>query len=682
MGLARRVPLLAMGLLAASGLSGSAQAQDPSFDAPRASLAARVSRALDARVDQLLGDPDASRAWIHEAIAPQSYRGVLQGALGTFLTGSGNDVDQALLLGHMLDRSMVRHRLASCAASPAPQAQARLPSTTASGERLARAIAGALADPGLRDAALSLPDLRAAMQADADEAAARLAHVLDDHAVDIPGPSTPTAAPDRHVWVQVAAGAGWRDLDPTTPTGEPGCTPDETSAEIPDEQVHQLRIDLELELRRGDEVRTTTPLSTQLSVPLAALTPITFMFGSPDALGPRMGEILEGRARYQPTLIVGDDLITGTSFELRAPGDGATGTLFGPEDETGEVPTGAWLRFTLTAPDGSETRLSSEVFDRIGVAARDAGLASSTPLEDLELVDGDYAAIDTLWQVALMTGPVVVPSAATDLSLTLADGSQTTAPIDAALRLYPSLVRDLGGDPSGITLLLAGFVPDGSTDGGAMGSRLVLDALQVAGQRPIDRTSAARDAQAVVGAERALLTLLGAEPEHAGDAGSVFEAADAGSVPWMVLRPGDTADINGASADANARIARQLAAGNHVITPTRVPDQTSALGTAWWVLDPRTGVIRDEHQSGRHMAAVDYANQNREVVGRAERFRRFACRATRPLMFAATLWWFGSGFDPAAGELLDEVATAAETAEANRRRGEEARGAACSGTGG
>ena len=391
------------------------------------------------------------------------------------------------------------------------------------------------------------------------------------------------------MWVQVASGAGWRDLDTTTEAGVPPCTADQTMQALPDALRHTLRIQLDVESRLGDELRTTTPLSTEVPLALAALSPITFAFGAPDGLGARMGEVLEGRARYQPVLVIGDDIVTGGPIEVGAPDGGALGELFGPEDGERDELTGAWLRFTLTAPDGSETLVSSEVLDRIGAAARDAGTAATAPLRDLVVVDDEYAALETIWQLAVMTGPIRVPAAATDLSLTMASGSETTAPIDAALRLYPSLVADLGGDPVGPTLLLAGVVPVASTGGAAPDTRLVLDALHVPGDHPIDPASAARDAQAVVGAERMLLELLGLEPLALGDAASVFEAADAAGIPWAVLRPGDTAEVEGASDDALARIARQLAAGNTVITPASAPAVGSDRGAAWWVVDRRRG---------------------------------------------------------------------------------------------
>ncbi|MET0773368.1 MAG: hypothetical protein ABWZ82_09805 [Candidatus Limnocylindrales bacterium] len=674
-------PLLAIGLLMATLLPGPVIAQGPAFDSARASLAARVSRAIDARVDELLGDPDALREWVRAAIETRPYPGIVHGAFGTFLTGAGNDVDQALLLAHMLDRSVVGHRYASCPEAFVPQVESRVGSRVAPDPALARAIADAATDVEVRDAALALPDLRAASLAATESGTTRLAALLDEHGIEIPAgpPASPPA--HRHVWVQVASGTGWRDLDTTTETGEPPCTAEQTALELSADLLHTLRIQLDVETRRGDELRTSTPLSSEVPLEIAALSPVTFAFGAPDGLGARMGEVLEGRARYQPVLVVGDDIVTGTPIEALAPDGGAFGELFGPEDGEREELTGAWLRFTLTAPDGSETQLSSEVLDRIGIAARDAGSAAVAPLRELEVVGDEYAALDTIWQLAVTTGPIVVPAATTDLSLAMASGSQTTDPIDAALRLYPSLVADLGGDPIGPTLLLAGIVPISSRDGETPDTRLVLDALRVPGNRPSDPASAARDAQAVLGAERMLLDLLQLEPLALGDAASVFGAADAEGVPWTVLRPGDTAEIDGASDDALARIARQLAAGNTVITPASAPALGSERGTAWWVVDPTTGYIRDEHESGRHAVMGDHATHTARTVGWSERFRRVSCRMVGPVMLAATLWYVGSGFSTDSATLLEEVATMTEAAEENRRRGEAAREVACAGAG-
>jgi hypothetical protein len=672
-------PFLAIGLFLGSIVPAPVSAQDPTFDSARASLAARVSRAIDARVDRLLGDPERIRVWIHDSVETRPYPGILHGAYGAFLTGAANDVDQSLLFGHMLERSQVGYRYASCPTTIV--ADGARTTTIAPDDALARAIADAATDPELREAASSLPGLRATAHATTGAAADRLAGLLDEHGVTIPEPPARSTTPDRHVWVQVASGPEWRDLDTTTATGEPPCAADETLEELPDDLLHRLRIQLDVETRVGDQVRTSTPLSTEVPLALAALSPITFAFGAPDGLGARMGEALEGRVRYQPVLVIGDHVVTGTPIEVQAPGAGAIGELFGSEDEAREELTGAWLRATLTAPDGSTTQLSSEVLDRVGVAARDAGLAPTAPLLDLAVVDDEYAALDTLWQLAVMTGPVVVPEVATDLSLALASGSQTSAPIDAALRLYPSLVADLGGDPVGPSLLLAGIVPVAGGTGEAPETRLVLDALHVPGDDPTDTLSAARDAQAVLGGERMLLDILGLEASPMADATSVFEAADAAGSPWTLLQPGDRPSIEGASDDALARIARQLAEGKVVIAPASAPALDGDRATAWWVVDPSTGIVRDEHETGRHAAATEYAGQNARTVSYAERYRRLSCRLVGPVMLAATLFYFGSGFSADAAELVDSVATMTEAAEENRRRGEAAREAVCTGAG-
>jgi hypothetical protein len=98
-------------------------------------------------------------------------------------------------------------------------------------------------------------------------------------------------------------------------------------------------------------------------------------------------------------------------------------------------------------------------------------------------------------------------------------------------------------------------------------------------------------------------------------------------------------------------------------------------------VDPATGTIRDEHGSGRHAVTAEHASGNARTVGYAERFRRLSCRMVGPVMLAATLFYFGSGFSADAAELVDSVATMTEAAEENRRRGEAAREAACTGAG-
>ncbi len=154
---ARRLPILAIALILATGMPWPAHGQDPSSDTARASLAARVSRAIDAQVDRLQADPATIRGWIHQAVEQRAYPGVLQGPLGAFLMRSADDVDQSLLLAAMLERSVVRYRYTSCPGTFVDADHPRPRFASAPPEQVAQAIADAVTDPELRDAALALP---------------------------------------------------------------------------------------------------------------------------------------------------------------------------------------------------------------------------------------------------------------------------------------------------------------------------------------------------------------------------------------------------------------------------------------------------------------------------------------------------------------------------------------------
>jgi hypothetical protein len=210
--------------------------------------------------------------------------------------------------------------------------------------------------------------------------------------------------------------------------------------------------------------------------------------------------------------------------------------------------------------------------------------------------------------------------------------------------------------------------------------RLVLDALHVPGGSPSNLQDAVREAIAVVGAERALLALMDMPPEPLRDAISVLEVADADGIPWVALAPGDTPAIEGASAEALTRIGRRLAEGQWVVTPARVPSSGDRRETAWWVVDPATGRIRDEHETGRHMA--EYAKTNEPVPSWAERMRDVACRVTRPAIAVASILFAVTSGNPDTAGLAKSIAKAGQTAEENRKRGEEARKIACLGKGG
>jgi len=78
--------------------------------------------------------------------------------------------------------------------------------------------------------------------------------------------------------------------------------------------------------------------------------------------------------RYQPLLRIGDQAMIGKRFteaeglNLNSP-IGQIGLALGGSGKQAGPLSGEWLEFTLSAPDGRETRIERVVFDRLGPTA-------------------------------------------------------------------------------------------------------------------------------------------------------------------------------------------------------------------------------------------------------------------------------------------------------------------------
>jgi hypothetical protein len=161
-------------------------------------------------------------------------------------------------------------------------------------------------------------------------------------------------------------------------------------------------------------------------------------------------------------------------------------------------------------------------------------------------------------------------------------------------------------------------------------------------------------------------------------AAQVFEAARAASIPLVVLKPGETANtLSGLSADALVRLNKRLADGYGAISPQSAPTIDGATATAWWLIDPVTGTIRDEHESGRHQVLPERAAKECQSVGWAVKFRRLHRAITIVMTLgAATLMASGQG---EAGKELGETVQEMEDKKKKAEEAGEAAGAACSG---
>jgi hypothetical protein len=295
----------------------------------------------------------------------------------------------------------------------------------------------------------------------------------------------------------------------------------------------------------------------------------------------------------------------------------------------------AWIALELTSPDGRSTKLASRVFDRISTAVRVNGYAARRWVTPLEQIDGDYPALGALWQIGLLMGPNRAPEAAVDGSLDITTLDGISGRLDAVLRMFPSIQRDLGGGSAIPSVVVVGLVPGVSRDG-EPAVRTVFDVLSVPGPRPVDVDVAARDGEAILGAEATLAGLVGTPVGVLEDARSVFDAARLDEIPLRVVTPADELIVEGASADAIAGMLARLYDGYRILTPARVPTIDGVSSTAWWMIDGRTALVRDEHENGRHGAVALLVSSDSGAMS-LERFRPVACRLANPEVVAASV---------------------------------------------
>src|SRR5690606_29977057 len=114
----------------------------------------------------------------------------------------------------------------------------------------------------------------------------------------------------------------------------------------------------------------------------------------------------------------------------------------------------------------------------------------------------------------------------------------------------------------------------------------------------------------VVGMDRLFLGLLGetdVPPFVPADVVAVFDGARQQGIELAWLEPpaGAAAGIDG-SAEAIARMDAHLAAGRTLLVPRRAVTVGTEPLRGWWMIDPVTGALRDQLETGRHQETTEY----------------------------------------------------------------------------
>ena len=395
-------------VLSAHDVLASTGRSIPVVPAGSATLAGGPIAAL---ADSLEFDVEQIFRFVSDEIRYEPYAGVLRGPLGTLWARAGNAVDQALLLGALLDASGLSYRFAMGALDDATAA-ALMASTVVDSAEARRDAAAAweplvprvdsAPSPGLApdvqqrldEAQRSAPAVLAWARQQLDDNVATISSALAAAGLALPSGYSPMPDMERkqHVWVQVVDGATWRDLDASLPGATIGnalTTPTSTPDIVPDPLRHRVEFAIITESVMGGSLTQATSLTADAFADDLVGQPIQFLNVRPEGLkgiGVGIADAIAGKKSYLPALMIGDAAyVGGTAFGF-AVGSGALNASPAPGIADGDA-TGQWLRITITSPDRQPVVVRRTIFDRLGDVARASGTLDMDTMQAAALTD-------------------------------------------------------------------------------------------------------------------------------------------------------------------------------------------------------------------------------------------------------------------------------------------------------
>jgi len=573
---------------------------------------------IQAKAAELNQDPAQIVAYLTQDIDYESYVGSLRGARGTLWSEAGNSLDQASLGVALLRASGV----------PARYAQ------------------GTLSDPLSQKLILSM--FRDPL---------RVVGFLN------PGTeaSDPTDDPDLlaetrdHAWIQLDAGAGFQDADPSFVLGTIGASfavPTSTFAEVPDALRHMVFVTVDRELTQSDLFGGSFQ---SVATVLTDEFPTVELVGRPLTLGHLVSTTSSGFLfsatvnTYTPYLLAGDGALDSTNDPIltgQPYQEVLTSFPFGSQ-----VLTGVFLKLHITSPDGTSVDLEKTIADRIGAAARlggggqisiepgqplispldfttlsiEPGLYSTSALQklDQQLEAQQAAYTDFVQRIdAAPDGPEKealleqVGNVLTGAFLAMARSrlAQFQAMSDDFTRRLAdtSLVEAYLATPRVIAFDSRALTQDDGTVVFRFAMDLMRDVIRAV-QLPGQNAAADVGFQLVRALSESYLeqTAMGAAPETTTGnpilpvgAVTVFQEAQAQNIPLLFLSPQNRNQLDALAISDGARtfISKALDAGKTVLVPAQSVPIDGEPRTAWYEFDPNTGTAVDVMDTGEHQA--------------------------------------------------------------------------------
>lgn len=534
-------------------------------------------------------DVKAMLGFVREEIRLEPYAGVLRGARGALLARGGNAADRALLLAELLRRAGYQVRFAEGTLSR-NQAEVLVRSA------LRRPRTGAdtpLHQEILRRAAAHFLVLGDALYGAGHRPSTQRTPRWD-HAV--------RAAQD-HVWVQVAAGDRWMDLDPASPDGAP-LTRARRVGDVPDLRFHRVTLRLEVQVVEGDRTLRHPVLLYEGRAADLVDVPLGIFFDV-------QGEMATA------VLVVGGELLAGPPFRISksaAAGTGAILPLPGTPKGGGAIDalTGAWLTVVTDTPEGSASATYT-IFEQgpSGSTSASAEDALGAVL-GIGVITGEMPGMLLAAVLADTDDPLSRPGITRFLALraftygVLRGAVDGTAAEDLPLRYV---------DAPNV------FIAEVRSHGPARDARVQLSFDLT---RKAYRTLRAPE-DPLAGYGEFYDTLAHGMLDHLVErvtlgadfsdrsVGALFEQAiDQGIPVKALLQPTDPlpAALGGGGI---RRLTQGREAGRAVVLPEALPRGWSLADLGWWEVDQRTGWATDVTASGRHQSTVERSVQETDT---------------------------------------------------------------------
>ncbi len=638
--------------VSASQIDGTPPAPPPLTAVAAGETVADVAARLDYDVDAIF-------RFVADEVHYESYDGALRGAKGTLWARAGNSVDQAMLLGALLEAAQVPYRYAVGALTAAQSellATRLAPAADDVRERFAAsATAAALSATELDEVPTESPQLSPADQARLDEVAARAAEslaragrsvdalsaqigeALAGAGVELP----PLAAPaitalevDQHAWIQVADGPAWIDLDPSVPGMDPGTAAGEPASTFdvaPAEWDHAITVTVAADDYLGGAVARRDVVTLTTTSQRAVDTAIGISMAPAESLGGvglGITQLFTGQMTIYPSIIMGDELTEASQPMLFAT-DGAStvGVLDEGEPIVGVADgetVAVWLVVEIASPGAAPVVVERALLDRlppgdratgaftpeavvpISVGTNVMGEAMLREFNALTLLQVECARVPAQYILARLKHPSLV-GALEMLGLGLPALRNT-------LGLERETERGVWSYPSGpnVTAFTYHAAAPEAADGEL---RVSADLLhrQRASLPLSDGTTPATNAihpLVLSGVLDAVAEETLLDPETRGETGApepsiagIFARAAEMDIGITVLSTVD--DLPRVTVDemSAALLTAALEQGAIVVVPERPVDLDGVPFTGWWVIDPASGRTWDQLQNGRSFAA-------------------------------------------------------------------------------